>query len=116
MTRSALLLALTALVAMGACRTYENYSPLLNQDGLIPADKYAKYGSDQAAAMAIARAYGDWYAGGTREAYALQSDGALAYARSLPQVATVVADAPGYRLTVTFKSGWRTAIVPIGKQ
>jgi hypothetical protein len=37
----------------------------------------------------------------------------MAYARSLGDVATVSADSLGYRMTVLFKSGWRTGIAPI---
>ena len=37
----------------------------------------------------------------------------MSYARGLPDVADVDADALGHRLTVGFKSGWRVGIVPL---
>jgi hypothetical protein len=37
----------------------------------------------------------------------------VAYARSLNDVTDISADSLGYRLTVLFKSGWRTGIAPI---
>ena len=107
-----LLSALTAAV-LAACRTYDNYSTVANQDGLIPPDRFARYGSEQAQAVAIGRALGAWYQGETPEGKARQLEMAMAYAKKLPGVATMVADSLGYRLTVTFKSGWRAGIVPI---
>jgi len=38
---------------------------------------------------------------------------ATAYARKFPDVTNVTADPLGYRLTLQYRSGWRTAAVPI---
>ena len=46
------------------------------------------------------------------EALAKQANAAMAYARTLPDVADISADPLGHRLTVRFKSGWR-AVAPI---
>ena len=53
------------------------------------------------------------YAGDRPTDHARQVTAGLDYALTLPDVKTVVPDTLGYRLTVTFASGWRTAIVPI---
>ena len=96
-----------------ACRPYDFYSPIANQKGLVPAAKYARYGAEQQEAMAIARSLGQWHGGGSADDRATMVTKAADYARTLPQVATVVADTQGYRLTVTFKSGWRTFVLPV---
>lgn len=111
MTRS--LAAVLLLAALGACRPYDGYSPIADESGLIPAAQFARYGAEQAQAVAIARSLGQWYGGQGAEARITQVTRAAEYARSLPGVASVVPDSLGYRLTVTFKSGWRTAIVPV---
>jgi hypothetical protein len=95
-------LCLTAL-AIVSCRSYRYESKLTSQAGLIPPDQFAKYGHDQAEAVAIGREFG-------RTGHA---DSAMAFARSRGGVAEVSADTLGYRLTVQFKSGWRTGIAPI---
>lgn len=104
---------LLAVGTVAACRPYDNYAPLVSQDGLIPATQYAKYGSEQAQAVAIGRALAAWYQGDSPDALAKRTEMAVAYAKKLPGVVSVDADTLGHRLTVTFKSGWRTAIVPI---
>lgn len=98
-----LLLALCLAGAVSACREYDNYAPLLSQKGLTAADRFAVYGHEQALAVAIGREFG---ATG-------QADAAAAYARSLPDVADVQTDDAGHRITVRFKNGWITAILPI---
>lgn len=98
---------------VGACRPYDNHAPLADQGGLVPASQYARYGTEQAEAVAIGRSLAQWYGGNAPEARAIQVTKAMEYARTLPNVATVVPDTLGYRLTITFKSGWRTAVVPI---
>lgn len=107
------LLPLLLLAAVGGCRAYDGYTPIANEQGLIPAAQYARYGTEQAQAVAIGRSLGRWYGGSGTDARATQVSRAAQYAGTLPGVAHVVADTMGYRLTVTFKSGWRTAIVPI---
>jgi len=104
---------LLALIAAAACRPYDNYSPISGEAGLVPADRFARYGTEQAQAVAIGRALAQWHGGASAEARATQVTKAAEYARSLPGVASVVPDTMGYRLTVTFKSGWRTPVVPI---
>jgi len=111
MTRSfGVLLAVMALVS---CRRYDLHSRLANQKGLIPADQFARYGREQAQEMAIAREYGAGIDGSSPEALATQAEAATSYALSLPDLADVQADPPGYRLTLLFKSGWRTMVIPI---
>lgn len=97
--RLGLCLALTLV----SCRSYEYEPKLTSQDGLTPPDQFARYGHDQAEAVAIGREYGRTG----------RADSAMAYARALGDVATIVADTQSYRLTVQFKSGWRTGIPPI---
>lgn len=111
MKRVLVLLALTA--GLGACRDYKEYPRLSNQDGLIPADEYAKYGPEQAEAMAIARALGSAEGGDSPEAQAAAMDSALAYGRTLPDVVELTPDTLGYRITIQFKSGWRTMVNPV---
>jgi hypothetical protein len=95
-------LALAALVLM-SCRDYQYAPKITDQSGLVPPDQFARYGHDQAEAVAIGREFG-------RTGHV---DSAMAYARSLGDVVDVSADSLGYRLTVLFKSGWRTGIAPI---
>lgn len=91
-----------AALALVSCRDYRYEPKIASQDGLVPPDRFARYGHDQAEAVAIGRELGRSGA-----------DSAMAYARSLGDVADVSADTLGYRLTVLFKSGWRTGIAPI---
>ena len=102
-----------ALLALVSCRSYDYKSRLTAQDGLVPPDQFARYGKEQAEAVAIAREYGRADQGDTPEALVRQADAAIAYARTLPDVADVSADPLGYRLTVRFKSGWRVGVPPI---
>jgi hypothetical protein len=74
-------------------------SRLGDQDGLIPADQFARYGREQAEAMAIAREYAH--------------SGDTSYARSLPDVVDAHADLQGSRQTIRFKSGWLTMVPPV---
>jgi hypothetical protein len=94
-------LLVTGLVS---CRDYDLDSRLTSQRGLIPADQYARYGREQAEAVAIAREFG--HAGA-------RADAAVNYARTLPDVADTRADPLGLLLTIRFKSGWRTMVNPI---
>lgn len=104
---------LVVAATLGACRTYENYAPLASQKGLVPADDFARYGAEQAQAVAAGRALAAAYTGGGPEDLTRQTDAAAEYARGLRDVQDVVADPLGHRLTLTFKSGWRTAVVPL---
>ncbi|MGH7703585.1 MAG: hypothetical protein ACREMO_10850 [Gemmatimonadales bacterium] len=102
------LIAMLAL-SLGACRNYD-YSPTIsNQRGLVPPDQFARYGREQAISVAIGREFARPYNSGL----GMQTEIAIKYAKRFPDVVDVVADSLGHRLTVRFKSGWRTAIVPI---
>ena len=92
-----------AALALVSCRDYHYKTGMSDQDGLVPADQFARYGHDQAEAIAIGREYGRTG----------RADSAVAYAKSLGDVEDIIADTQSYRLTVRFKSGWRTGIAPI---
>jgi hypothetical protein len=92
-----------AALTLVSCRSYKYESHMSDQDGLVPPDQFARYGHDQAEAIAIGREFG-------RSGVA---DSAIAFARSLGDVADITADPQGHRLTVLFQSGWRTGIAPI---
>jgi hypothetical protein len=102
-----------ALLALASCRSYEYKSRLTAQDGLVPPDQFARYGKEQAEAVAIAREYGKADQGDTPEELRRQAQAAITYARTLPDVTDISADPLGYRLTVQFKSGWRVGVPPI---
>lgn len=107
------MLLFTLTAALASCRTYDAYAPVTDQAGLVPASQAAQYGAEQAQAIAIGRALGAAYAGDRPTDYARQVTGSIEYALSLPGVRSVVPDTLGHRLTVTFASGWRTAVLPI---
>ena len=96
---------LLVLLAAPSCRNYDLYSRISSDEGLVPGDQYARYGKEQAEAVAISRRLAEVGPAGT--------DSAVAFARGLPDVADVDADPLGHRLTVGFKSGWRVGIVPL---
>lgn len=105
------LLAIAGLLLLGACRDYQYTRHVSKQDGLIPADQYARYGREQAIAVAIGREFARPYNSGADK----QAEIAINYARNKfgGDVTAITADPQGNRLVVTFRSGWRTAIVPI---
>lgn len=113
MFRSTALVAVAASLALGACRTYDNYTPLRKEAGLLPADQFAAYGAEQAQLIAIGRALHKWYTGPNPDDVAIGNEQAAAWARTLPHVRAVDPDPLGHRLTVTFGSGWRAAALPI---
>jgi hypothetical protein len=100
-------------VALASCRTYDLESRLTDQDGLVPADRFARYGGEQAQEIAIAREFGHARRGSSPDALEKQAETAITYARSLPDVTDIQADPPGYRLTIRFRSGWLTMVNPI---
>ena len=110
MKRLVLLLAVTA--ALGACRDYKFYPRLSNQDGLVPPDSFAMYGPEQAEAIAIARAMGA-KAGNSRQSQVAAINNAMDYGRTLPDVVQMTPDTLGYRMTIQFRSGWRTMVNPV---
>jgi hypothetical protein len=106
-------LSALAVIALGACRPYDNYDPVVKQDGLIPADQFARYGREQAEVVAIGRSLAAWRMTDDEEGLTAQARRAACFARRLPGVETVDSDPLGHRLTVRFKSGWRAAVLPI---
>jgi hypothetical protein len=106
--------ALLLVLALPSCRTYDYQSHVSDSGGLVPGDQFARYGQEQAQAAAIARRFAEAHQGTSPDALAAQADSAVAFARTQPDVADVVADPQGHRLTVTFKSGWRLGVVPLG--
>jgi len=105
--------ACVALLALVSCRNYQYEPHITSQDGLVPPDQFARYGKEQAEAVAIGREYGKAAQGDSPEALTKQADAAIAYARTLPDVATIGADPQGRKLTISFKSGWRVGVPPI---
>jgi hypothetical protein len=106
-----LIFALLAVSASTGCRDYNYKRHVADQAGLIPADQYARYGREQAITVAIGREFARPYNSGPEA----QADVAINYARNTfgKDIADISADPLGNRLVVTFKSGWRAAIVPI---
>lgn len=107
------LVAGLAVLALASCRDYRYEPKVSDQGGLVPPDQFARYGAEQAEAVAIAREYGKAAHGNSPEALAKQAQAAMAYARTLPHVAAIGADPLGHRLTIQFKSGWRLGVAPI---
>jgi hypothetical protein len=107
------IVTLLSVVALASCRSYQYESKLTDQEGKVPPDQYARYGADQAEGIAIAREFGRAAHGDSPAALTKQAAAAMAYARTLPNVADITADPLGYRLTIRFKSGWRLAVPPI---
>lgn len=101
------------VMALVSCRSYDLESRLTNQKGLIPPDRFARYGREQAQEVAIAREYGHADDGSTPEDLIKRAETAVSYARTLPDVTDAAADPLGFRLTIRFKSGWLTMVTPI---
>jgi hypothetical protein len=108
--RLSILLGL-AVAPLGACRDYQFTKHVAAQDGLIPPDRFARYGREQAIAVAIGREFARPYNSGAET----QADVAMNYARNKfgSDIVEMSADGQSNRIVVTFKSGWRTAVVPI---
>ena len=107
------IVSLLAVLALASCRSYQYESKVSEQDGLVPPDQFARYGVEQAEAIAIAREYGRAEQGDSPAALTKQADAATAYAGTLPDVVDATADPLGHRLTIRFKSGWRLGVPPI---
>ncbi|MGB7213292.1 MAG: hypothetical protein WBC97_11785 [Gemmatimonadales bacterium] len=95
--------------ALAGCRGYDSYDPLASQAGLIPADRYAAFGREQAEAIAIGRELGAKHGLSEADQYA----SVVTYAHQQPDVVNVVADSQAHILTVQFKSGWVVGVDPI---
>lgn len=96
------LVPLSLVAALAACPTYDAEPYLATDKGLMDADEWAKYGPEQAAAVAIGREFGEH--GPTP---------AAEHARGLASVDSVTVDSLGHRLVVHFKSGWDAQVTPI---
>lgn len=109
--RRDILLVALAVSTIAGCRDYDFKRHVSDQAGLIPGDQYARYGREQAITVAIGREFARPYNSGPEA----QADVAINYARNTfsKDITSMSADPRGNRLVVTFKSGWRTAIVPI---
>jgi hypothetical protein len=101
------------MVALASCRDYDLESRLAHQKGVVPPDKFARYGREQAEEIAIGREYARARTGSTPADLEKQAETAISYARSLPDVTDIQADPLGYRLTIHFRSGWLTMVNPI---
>jgi hypothetical protein len=104
---------LLAVLLVPSCRSYDYHRHVTNDDGLVPGDQFARYGREQAEKVAIGRQFAAAAEGTSLEERGRQVETAAAYARSLPDVADVVADTQGYWLNVQFRSGWRVAVTPV---
>jgi hypothetical protein len=104
---------LLALVLLPSCRDYDYADRVSGSGGLMQGDQFARYGREQAQAVAIARQFASAHEGPSLEERGRQVEAAAAFARNQPDVAEVVADSQGYWLTLRFRSGWRTAVTPL---
>ena len=111
MTRHAAVLLV--LLLLPACRSYDYYGKVSDGDGLTPGDQFARYGREQAQAVAVARQLAAERQGPSADDRARQIEAAVAFARTQPDVADVVADSQANWLTLRFRSGWRTAVTPL---
>jgi hypothetical protein len=106
-----------AIVLLGllgaACRGYDGYGPVADQSGLIPAERFARYGREQASLMAIGRSLAAWRMTGDPADQARQVEQARCFALRLPEVERAEPDPQGHRIGVTFRSGWRVGVVPV---
>lgn len=102
-----------AVLSLTACPTYDSYKYVASEKGLMAPDEFAKYGPDQAIAVAIGREFGTAYAGRDTLSLAKQADAAVAYGKGFAQVQGIVADTLGHRLVVTFADGWSAQVTPI---
>jgi hypothetical protein len=101
------------MVALASCREYDLQSRLVNQQGLVPPDQFGRYGREQAEEMAVAREFGAAIKGSAPEDLMVSAEAATSYALTLPDIADAQPDPLGLRLTLRFKSGWRTMVTPI---
>ncbi len=96
------LVPLALIAGLAACPTYDRLPYVSSDDGLMAADEWAKYGPEQAIAVAIGREFADDDAAK-----------AIEYSRKFPAVTHIEADSLGHRLVVTFASKWTTMVTPL---
>jgi hypothetical protein len=101
------------ILALASCRPYDLDARLDHQGGALPPDQFARYGREQAQAVAIGREYAHAESGSSPAELEKQAETAINYARSLPDVTDIQADPLGHRLTIRFRSGWLTMVNPI---
>jgi hypothetical protein len=111
MSRSFAIALLAGLVA--GCPSYDRDAAVRRQDGLVPPDVFARYGAEQAQAVAIGRALAAATTGTSLAEMSRTMTIVAEYARSMPDVVSVIPDAATRVVTVTFRSGWQKAITPI---
>jgi hypothetical protein len=63
--------------------------------------------------VAVGREFGFAYQGDTPADFGAQAAAGAAYAQTMPDVVNVTVDSLGHRLTLQFRSGWRTGVDPI---
>jgi hypothetical protein len=102
-----------SLLALASCRSYDLTSRLVDQDGALPPDRFARYGREQAQVVAIGREFARAGHGSSPAELEQQAEAAINYARSLPDVTDIQADPPGHRVTIHLRSGWLTMANPI---
>jgi len=107
------LVPLSLLFVLAACPSYDRYGYVTSQKGLMAPDEYAKYGPEQAIAVAVGREFAKGFGGNNAEGFAKQADAALGYAKKFSQIRTATADTLGHRLVLTFADGWSTQVTPI---
>ena len=95
-------LVLMLLLAVSSCRTYDYYGRIADGGGLVPGEQLARYGREQAQAVAIARRFAE-----------ADASAAVTFARTQPDVVNAIADPLSHRIAVDFKSGWRLGVVPL---
>ena len=108
-----LLVTATSALLLAGCPTYDRYSKLASERGLLPADQFATYGTEAAQKIAIGRALAQVHTGTSPADFARQMGEAVAFAQKQPDVVAVKADTLAYFMMVTFRSGWRVAVLPI---
>jgi hypothetical protein len=102
-----------AVLLLPSCRSYDYSARLTDGGGLVQGDQFARYGREQAQAVAVAREFAAAHEGPSLEERTRQAESAAAFARTQPDVAEVVADSQGHWLTLRFRSGWRMAVTPL---
>lgn len=110
--RPSRILGVLALIGL-SCRGYDNYAPVAKQSGLIPAERFARYGREQASVVAIGRSIAAWRMTSDPADQEQQVNQARCFALRLPEVERADPDPLGHRIGVTFRSGWRVGVVPI---